>query len=142
MMVIGYTTGVYDLFHIGHLNLLRRAKAECDRLIVGVTTDELSFTRKGKYPIVPFEERLAIIESLRCVDQAVPQEHMDKVSAWRELQFHKMFVGDDWRGSKSWTKLEAEFAAHRVEIVYFPYTQHTSSTKLRSIVDELLDASS
>jgi len=140
MKVIGYTTGVFDLFHVGHLNLLKRAKAECDYLIVGVTTDELSYRRKAKYPVVPFLERMAIVEHIKCVDEVVPQAHMDKFAAWKDLQFNKMFVGDDWKGSESWNALEKEFSEVGVEIVYFPYTQHTSSTKLRSVVDDFLAA--
>src|SRR5690625_5967763 len=89
MKVIGYTTGVFDLFHIGHLNLLKRAKAECDYLVVGVTTDELSYSRKAKYPVVPFAERMAIVEHIKCVDKVVPQAHMDKLAAWKELQFNR-----------------------------------------------------
>jgi glycerol-3-phosphate cytidylyltransferase len=138
MKIIGYTTGVFDLFHIGHLNLLKRAKLECDYLIVGVTTDELSYSRKGKYPIIPFLERMEIVEHIKFVDEVVPQAHMDKMAAWRDLQFNKMFVGDDWKGSDSWNALENEFSDVGVEIVYFPYTRHTSSTKLRSVIDELL----
>ncbi|WAJ69676.1 adenylyltransferase/cytidyltransferase family protein [Catenovulum adriaticum] len=135
--LIGYTTGVFDLFHIGHLNVLRRAKMECDYLIVGVTTDELSFSRKNKKPIVPFEERMSIVESIRFVDEVVPQTHMDKIQAWNNLKFDRMFVGSDWKGSDSWNKLEAEFATRGVEIVYFPYTDHTSSTFLRSVLEKI-----
>jgi len=138
MKVIGYTTGVFDLFHIGHLNLLKRAKLECDHLIVGVTTDELSHQRKGKYPIIPFLERMEIVEHIKFVDEVVPQVSMDKIAAWNDLQFNKMFVGDDWKGSDSWNALEREFSKHGVEIVYFPYSRHTSSTKLRAVIDQIL----
>ncbi|MBB5022844.1 adenylyltransferase/cytidyltransferase family protein [Desulfurispira natronophila] len=137
MKSIGYTTGVYDLFHIGHLNLLRRAKLECDNLIVGVTTDELSESRKGKRPIIPFTERMEIVSQIKFVDEVVPQTNMDKMEAWRNIKFNKMFVGDDWKGSDKWNQLEKEFAAVGVEIVYFPYTQHTSSTKLREILEKI-----
>lgn len=135
--IIGYTTGVFDLFHIGHLNILRRAKMECDYLIVGVTTDELSSKYKNKVPIVPFEERLSIVESIRFVDEVVPQTHMDKLQAWKNLKFDRMFVGNDWKGSASWNELEAEFKIHNIEIVYFPYTEHTSSTFLRSVLEKI-----
>ncbi|WP_121442770.1 adenylyltransferase/cytidyltransferase family protein [Alkalispirillum mobile] len=138
MKTIGYTTGVYDLFHIGHLNLLKRAKLECDYLIVGVTTDELSESRKGKRPIIPFVERMEIVEHIRFVDEVVPQTSMDKMEAWRNLQFHKMFVGDDWKGTEKWNRLERDFDKVGVEIVYFPYTKHTSSTKLRALIDKLM----
>lgn len=137
MKSIGYTTGVYDLFHIGHLNLLKKARLECDYLIVGVTTDELSESRKGKKPIIPFVERLEIVEHIKFVDEVVPQTNMDKIEAWNNLRFNKMFVGDDWKGSEKWNKIEKEFSEVGVEIVYFPYTKHTSSTKLRDVLDKI-----
>lgn len=133
---IGYTTGVYDLFHVGHLNLLRRARAACDHLIVGVTTDALAAARKGRAPFVPQHERCAIVSELRCVDAVVLQEDMDKVAAWRRHGFHKVFVGDDWKGHPSWTALEPRFAELGVETVFLPYTRHVSSTRLRAILDE------
>ena len=136
-MIVGYTSGVYDLFHVGHLNILRNAKSQCDRLIVAVTTDELSLSRKGKKPVIPFQERVAIISELRCVDEVVPQESMDKFGAWERHNFHRMFVGDDWKGHPKWVELEDRFAPHGVEIVYFSYTKHTSSTKLREVLDVL-----
>lgn len=138
MKIIGYTTGVYDLFHIGHLNLLKRAKSQCDHLIVGVTTDELCESRKNKRPVIPFAERLEIVKNIRFVDEVVPQADMDKFGAWRRYGFHKMFVGDDWKGTPQWNQLETQFAEVGVEIVYFPYTVHTSSTKLRQVLDALL----
>jgi glycerol-3-phosphate cytidylyltransferase len=131
---IGYTTGVYDMFHIGHLNVLRRASRECDRLIVGVTTDELSESRKGKRPIVPLEERIDIIRAVSCVDEVVAQTSMDKFQAWEEHQFNVMFVGDDWKGTPAWDRLENEFALRGVRLVYFPYTKQISSTALRTKV--------
>lgn len=131
MTVVGYTTGVFDLFHVGHLNILRQAKENCDELIVGVTTDELSESRKGKTPIIPFAERLAIVESVRFVDRAVPQAHMDKLQAWHDYRFDVMFVGDDWRGTPAWNQLEVDLGALGARIEYFPYTMHTSSTMLR-----------
>ena len=131
---IGYTTGVYDMFHVGHLNILRRARENCDHLIVGVTTDELSLSRKGKLPIVPFLERMEIVQNVRYVDEVVPQAHMAKLEAWNNLRFDVMFVGDDWRGSPAWTALEEQFSAVGVEIAYFPYTEHTSSSLLRQRV--------
>lgn len=136
-MIVGYTSGVYDLFHVGHLNILKNAKSQCDRLIVAVTTDELSMSRKGKKPVIPFDERVAIISELRCVDEVVAQENMDKFGAWEHHRFHKMFVGDDWKGHPKWVKLEDQFAPNGVEIVYFPYTKHTSSTKLREVLEVL-----
>lgn len=136
MKTIGYTTGVYDLFHIGHLNLLKKARLECDYLIVGVSTDELSESRKGKRPIIPFVERLEIVEHIKFVDEVVPQINMDKMEAWNNLRFDKMFVGDDWKGTDKWNKIEKEFGEVGVEVIYFPYTQHTSSSKLRAVIEK------
>lgn len=135
MKRIGYTTGVYDLFHIGHVNLLRRARLECDYLIVGVTTDELCIEAKGKAPIIPFTERMSVVESVRYVDMVVPQVNYDKMEAWRNHKFNVMFVGDDWKGTPKWVALEQAFSALGVEIVYFPYSQQTSSTRIRAILD-------
>lgn len=127
---IGYTTGVFDMFHIGHLNIIKRAKEECDFLIVGVTTDDL-VSYKNKQAIIPHEERMAIVESIRYVDKVVPQESMDKVSAWEQHKFDVMFVGSDWQGTEKWNRYEKDFKKLGVDIVYFPYTKGTSSTKLR-----------
>lgn len=130
--IIGYTTGVFDMFHIGHLNLLKKANDACDHLIVGVTTDELSVSVKNKKPIIPFEERLQIVSCIRYVDQAVPQFSYDKLEAYHKYKFHKMFVGDDWKGSQKWNELEHSFKSEGVEIIYFPYTKGRSSTSLRA----------
>lgn len=129
--VVGYTSGVFDMFHIGHLNILRNASRHCDRLVVSVTTDELALARKGKTPIVPWSERAEIVASCRYVDEVVPQSTMDKLAAWEEIRFDVIFVGDDWRGSKSWNELERRFGEVGVRVHYFPYTKHTSSTVLR-----------
>lgn len=137
MSVIGYTTGVFDLFHVGHLNILRRAKEQCDYLVVGVTVDEL-VAYKGKKAFIPFEERAAIVEAIKYVDKVVPQTTMDKMTAWNELHFHKMFVGDDWKGTDVWNHWEEEFAKVGVEIVYFPYTEQTSSSELRDALKKLI----
>ena len=137
MKIIGYTTGVFDLFHVGHLNILRNARLECDYLIVGVTTDELSEEKKGKRPIIPFAERMEIVENIKFVDNVVPQTSYDKLEAWNNLHFNKMFVGDDWKGSDKWKRLEKDFKKLGVEICYFPYTKHTSSTRIRKIVEKL-----
>lgn len=135
-MKIGYTTGVYDLFHIGHLNLLRRAKEQCDYLIVGVTVDEL-VAYKHKKAVIPFEERCAIVEAVRYVDKVVPQTSMDKVQVWNEYHFDVMFVGDDWKGTKKWEAYEKQFKELGVDIVYFPYTKGTSSTLLNEVLLKL-----
>lgn len=135
MVKIGYTTGVFDLFHIGHLNILRNAKLECDHLIVGITTDELSLKEKGRMPIIPFAERMTIVESIQYVDSVVPQVNYDKIEAWNNLKFNIMFVGDDWKGTEKWNKLDEEFLELGVEISYLPYTQQTSSSKIRKILN-------
>ena len=135
---VGYTTGVFDLFHIGHLNVLRRAKQYCDFLIVGVSTDELVESYKNKTPVIPFDERFSIVESIRYVNKVVPQKSMDKFKAWEVLRFDAMFVGDDWKGSSKWEKYESEFNEIGVDIIYLPYTQQTSSTMLRELVRQTI----
>ena len=134
--VIGYTAGVFDLFHIGHLNILKRAKAECDYLIVAVSTDELVEEYKNKTPIISYDERKAIVESIKYVDEVVPQINRDKMAAWEKYKFDKMFVGDDWKGNKMFKELEEKFSEKGVQIVYFPYTKGTSSTYLREVLDK------
>ena len=131
---IGYTTGVFDLFHIGHLNILRRSKEQCDYIIVGVSTDELVKSYKNKIPVVPFEERIKIVESIKYVDKVVIQDSMDKFKAWEKLRFEAIFHGDDWKGSTMYEVIEEQFKRVGVDMVYFPYTQGTSSTILREKV--------
>ena len=131
--IIGYTTGVFDLFHIGHLRLLKRAKKNCDKLIVGVTTDEL-VTYKYKKSVIPFEERMEIIGGISCVDKVVPQVSMDKMEAWRQLKFDVMVVGNDWKGTEKWNQYEIDFERVGVIIIYFPYTKGTSSTLINEIL--------
>lgn len=135
-MVIGYTTGVFDLFHIGHLNMLKNASALCDKLIVGVTTDEL-VSYKNKRSVIPFEERLEIVRNIKYVDAAIPQTDMDKFAMWNRLKFDIMFVGDDWYGTPKWKDIEKQFNEVGVKIVYFPYTQGTSSTILNATLEKL-----
>lgn len=133
----GYTTGVFDLFHVGHLNILRKAKEQCDFLIVGVSTDELVLDYKNKRPVIPFEERKTIIESVKYVDQVVPQISMDKFAAWENLRFDVIFHGDDWKGSKLYEEIERKLKAVGVEMVYFPYTKGTSSTMLGDVLSKI-----
>lgn len=128
---IGYTTGVYDMFHIGHLNVLKRAKALCDYLIVGVTTDDLCFTRKNKYPIICESDRVAIIRELRCVDQVVLQTDMDKLAAVKKYHADAVFVGSDWKGTEAWKRYEEEFSEVGCAVVYLDHTDGISSTILR-----------
>jgi len=138
-MVLGYTTGVYDLFHIGHVNVLRNAKSLCDRLIVGVTVDELVLY-KNKRAVVPFDERIEIVRACRYVDLAVPQASMDKLDAWQRYKFNVMFVGDDWYHNERWKALDAQFTELGVRIVYFPYTKTTSSTLINQTLERLRGA--
>lgn len=135
-MVIGYTSGVYDLFHIGHLNLLRNAKGMCNKLIVGVSTDEL-VSYKNKKAVIPHNERMEIVRAIKYVDSVVPQENMDKFEMWKKLKFDVMFVGDDWYASDKWQELEKQFQEVGVRIVFFPYTKGTSSTILNETLKKL-----
>jgi len=128
---IGYAPGAFDLFHVGHVNLLREAKASCDYLIAGVASDEVLMHQKGARPVVSLAERLAIVASNRYVDQAYAATTLDKVEIWRELRFDVLFKGDDWRGTEMGRRLESDFAPLGVEILYFPYTASISSTALR-----------
>ena len=131
MARIGYAAGAFDLFHIGHLNILKHAKSGCDFLIAGVVSDEMLELTKGVAPVVPLAERLEIVRSITYVDDAIPEVVPDKLDTWRELKFDVFFKGDDWRGTEKGLRLEREFAAVGVEVVYFPYTVTTSSTALR-----------
>lgn len=127
----GYTTGVFDMFHIGHLNILQRAKEQCEELVVGVTTDALCYARKKKYPIIPQENRVAIVEAIRVVDRVVLQENMDKVSAVRELGCDVIFVGSDWQGTDAWNRYEKDLAEFGCDVVYLTHTDGISSSILR-----------
>lgn len=136
---IGYTTGVYDMFHIGHLNILRRAKEQCEYLIVGVSTDELVESYKHKKPIIPFEERIAIVEQIKCVDKVVIQNSLDKIEAWKMLHFDAIFHGDDWKGSSLYLKIEEELKTVGCDVVYLPHTKGTSSTSLVKKIQMMRD---
>lgn len=138
-MVIGYTTGVYDMFHIGHLNVIRNAKAQCDYLIVGVSTDELVRHEKNKTPVIPYEERAEIVAAIKYVDQVVPQTDKNKMGAWEKYHFNKMFVGSDWKGTPQWNEYEKQFSAVGVEIVYLQHTDGISSTQLTGVIKKVLD---
>ena len=133
---VGYTTGVYDMFHIGHLNILKKAKEQCDYLIVGVSTDELVQKEKNKIPIIAFEERCEIIKSIKYVDRVVTQYNKDKIRAWEEYKFDVMFVGSDWKGTPTWDEYEEQFFPLGVKIIYIPHTDGISSTFLRSKIQE------
>lgn len=142
MTKIGYTTGVFDLFHIGHLNILKKAKEQCDYLIVGVTTDEEVERVKNKKPVISYEERVQIVEAIRYVDRVVPENDTDKLKAWDQLKFHRIFKGDDWKGTEKWNNYEEEFSKRNVEVVYFSYTKGTSSTQIRQVLQLSIDQQS
>jgi glycerol-3-phosphate cytidylyltransferase len=138
-LVRGYVPGVFDMFHVGHLNIVRAARAQCDHLIVGVVSDEVVQRVKGRPPIVPLDERMEILSELRLVDEVVVDEHADKFHAWQDLRFDVIFKGDDWKGTPKGEKLERDLARVGARIVYFPYTRHTSSTLLRKTIDTMIE---
>ena len=136
-MIKGYTAGAFDLFHIGHLNLLKRAKEHCDYLIVGVTTDELIERTKNHRPVIPFEERLEIVKQCKYVDEVVTQDDLDKVKAWENIHYDLLFSGDDWKNSERWINYGKELEKRGASIIYFPYTRTTSSTLLTKVLKEI-----
>ena len=138
---VGYAGGAFDLFHIGHLNILKHARSQCDFLIAGVVTDEILEVTKGKAPIIPHAERIEIVRNISYVDEAVDEDVMDKLAAWRARPFDVYFKGDDWKGTERARRLEIEFAKVGVEVEYFPYTMATSSTLLRRALEELTEPS-
>lgn len=137
MAIIGYTTGVFDMFHIGHLNILKNAKERCDYLIVGVSTDEVVESYKHKKPIIPFEERIAIVEAIKYVDKVVPQTSMNKIEAWKKLHFNVLFHGSDWKNSQMYNSIIQEFQQYNVEVVFLPHTDGVSSTQLSEVIRKL-----
>lgn len=137
-MTIGYTAGVFDLFHIGHLNLLKNAKGLCDKLIVGVTTDDL-VTYKGKHAMIPFADRAEIVRNIKFVDAVVPQNDMDKLTMCKKLGASYLFVGDDWYATEKWQAYEKEFQAAGIKIIYFPYTKGISSTLINNALAQVRD---
>lgn len=135
--IIGFTAGAFDMFHVGHLNLIKNAKARCDYLIVGVNTDELISSYKNKKVVVPLEERLQIVESIKYVDEVIAVDTLDKEIMWNRKKFDYLFIGDDWKGSERWNATEEVMKEHDVEVVYLPYTRGTTSTLLREKLNEL-----
>lgn len=127
---VGYTTGVFDMFHIGHLNILKRAKEQCEFLIVGVSTDELVNKYKNKNPIIPFEDRIKIVESIKYVDKVVSQTDRNKINAYHEYNFNVMFLGDDWKGNEFFIKVESELNKYDCDVVFLSHTDGISSTIL------------
>ena len=132
--LIGYVPGVFDLFHVGHLNVLRQARELCDVLVAGVVSDEVCASVKGLAPFVPLEERIAIVDAVGIVDATYAELTTDKVDAWHEVGFQRLFKGDDWKGTERGMALEERMSPYGVEVVYFPYTVHTSSTHLRALI--------
>ncbi|MEC5190375.1 MULTISPECIES: adenylyltransferase/cytidyltransferase family protein [unclassified Arthrobacter] len=137
---IGYAAGAFDLFHVGHLNLLAQARQHCDHLIAGVVSDELLLATKGRAPVVPLAERLEIVRNIRYVDEAVAEVHPSRIDTWRDTPFDVFFKGDDWRGTEKGISLEQQLSSIGVEVVYFPYTMHTSSTVLRRALAQILES--
>lgn len=137
-MIIGYTAGVYDLFHIGHLTLLKNARGLCDKLIVGVTVDELVLY-KGKHAMIPYSDRAEIVRSIKYVDAVVPQYDMDKLAMCKKVKANVLFVGDDWYGTEKWRQYEEEFNKEGIKIVYFPYTKGISSTQISKALSAVRD---
>ena len=133
--VRGYVPGVFDLFHVGHLNILRAAREQCDWLIAGVVTDDKAFRAKAKHPVIPLAERVAILQHITLVDEVVVEHHPSKLDVWREHPFDVIFKGDDWKGTPKGHELESDFSAVGVQVAYFPYTVHTSSTLLRAVLN-------
>ena len=134
---VGYTTGVFDMFHIGHLNILRKAKEQCEYLIVGVSTDDLVESYKHKRPIIPYDERIEIVKAIKYVDKVVPQTTMNKLDAWKKLHFDVMFHGSDWKNSKMYNKIIEDFSHVGVEVVFLPHTEGVSSTLLSEVLYKL-----
>ena len=135
-MVIGYTTGVFDLFHVGHLNLLKNAKTMCDKLVVGVTIDKL-VRYKYKKSVIPFKERIEIVKSCRYVDLAIPQNRINKLEAFKKIKYDILFVGDDWYENPKWKYYETILKKEKVKIIFLPYTTITSSTLINATLKKL-----
>lgn len=136
---IGYTTGVFDMFHIGHLNILKRAKEQCEYLVVGVSTDEVVETYKHKKPVVPFDERIEIVKAIKYVDEVVPQTSMDKMEAWEKIHFNCLFHGSDWKGSNMYEEIERKMKIVGCDVVFLPHTEGTSSTLLSEVLHRILE---
>ncbi len=136
---IGYTQGVYDMFHVGHLNILEKAKEQCDILVVGVNTDSLVESYKHKMPVINESNRKRIVESLKVVDEVILTETLDKVQIHKQIKFDAVFIGDDWKGSARWEKAKKNLAEVGVDVVFLPYTKDVSSTILRQVKDEQID---
>lgn len=135
-MKIGYTTGVFDLFHVGHLNILKKAKENCDYLIVGVSTDELVMKYKNRKPIIKYDERFEIVQAIKYVDLVVPQDSLDKIEAWEKLKFNVLFHGDDWKNTDLYLNIENELNARGVKVMFFSHTNGISTTEIKQCIYE------
>lgn len=129
--VIGYTQGTFDMFHIGHLNLIKNAKRHCDYLVVGVNTDELVQSYKNKCPIVPLNERKEIVRAIKYVDEVIVTDTLDKKEIWEKVRFNEIYIGDDWKGNARWEQTGKDMQELGARLVFLPYTKETSSTMLR-----------
>ena len=138
-MIVGYVSGVWDMFHIGHLNLIKRAKSQCDYLIVGVNTDKRVMEQKHKSPVFSYKERATIVAACRYVDKVIPQNDSDRLATWKKYHFNKLFAGSDWKDTPRWNKYAEQLEPLGVKIVFFPRTKGISSTKLKTIIEELSD---
>ena len=136
-MIIGYTTGVFDLFHIGHLNIIKESKKKCDYLIVAVSSDELAFKLKKKKPVIPFQERIEIIKSLKYVDRAVEEKVDDKTKVKKKYKINIIFKGDDWKNTRKWNQLEKELKKQNIKIMFIKYTKKTSSSLIKKILNKM-----
>ena len=136
-MKIGYTSGVFDLFHIGHLNILKKAKKNCDYLIVAVTNDSLTLKLKNKKPVIPFKERFEIVKSIKFVDKVVEEKVDDKLLAKKKYKFDIIFKGDDWKNSKKWKVLKREFKKMKTKVLFLKYTKNTSSTLIKNVCEKI-----
>ena len=133
---VGYTTGTFDLFHVGHLNILEKAKENCEYLIVGVSTDELVKEYKGESPVISFEDRIRIIRALKCVDKAIPQQTMNKLDVLEDIQYDVLFHGDHWKNTEMYNEIEEKLAEKNISCVYFPYTKSISTQSIKEKVKQ------
>ncbi len=133
---IGYTTGTFDLFHVGHLNLLEKAKENCEILIVGVSTDELVKDYKGELPVIPFEDRIRIVGALKCVDKVIAQKTLNKLDVLPDIQYDVLFHGDDWKNTKMYNEIEEKLREQKVSCIYFPYTKSISTKSIKERIQK------
>ena len=133
---IGYTTGTFDLFHVGHLNLLEKAKENCEILIVGVSTDELVKDYKGELPVIPFEDRIRIVGALKCVDKVIAQKTLNKLDVLPDIQYDVLFHGDDWKNTKMYNEIEEKLREQKVSCIYFPYTKSVSTKSIKENIQK------